>query len=213
MSITTGFVGGMGQVDFSKLEIYEAIRVVFMGRKDRMEALARSVVDEIQAVNEKMDLLSQLRDKLEAFLKEIKGGNPDDKAEDWNRDKIKSIEIPINDLMKKLGLEGGVDGITGLSPKGTKGQRTPIPPEQKTPNHDGIEIQGDGVVNGSATRGALEQLKAYAGSQNSNQSNLSQSLMLKAQSTTNKLTEASDALSSFQKTQNDTNRGIMANMR
>ena len=180
--------------------------LIQMVQGEKIKLMDAQLVDQVKAVQARNDQIAKLNNVLaglNSFNTQISGKDSGDKPGDWNADKIKQYELPLNDSILAA-------GITDLGFNSQTGQRTPGPGETRTGN-EGLLLTGTGVVSSATTKGEIEtaitKIKGMIDAESNNQ----QMDMLRLQSLNNKKNESVEILTTTQKKSNDSNYGIIRN--
>lgn len=208
--MNTSGVGSSLPIDVSQAIASGDIQTLIqMVQSERVKLLDQQLVDQVKAVQARNDQIAKLNDvlsKLTAFQGGIKGTDADSKIKDWNTDKIKQYELPLNDAILAAGIED-------LGFPSRTGQRTRLPGEENVPGGAGGPwVTGKQVVGGWTTKGeidaAITKVKGMIDAQSNNQ----QMDMLRLQSLNNKKNESIEILTNTQKKHTDSNSSIIRNI-
>src|SRR5690606_17509270 len=125
--------------------------LIQMIQGERVRLLDTQLVDQVKAVQARNDQIAKLNDvlsKLTAFQGAIDGTDAGSKVKDWGWDKVDSLEIPLNDAIKKA-------GITDLGLSGD-GRVTPEPGQSVDDGHGHVVRGQTNTCNGGTTKGQID---------------------------------------------------------
>lgn len=197
---------GVSQVQQSFLsgaiDVHTFLQIVM---SEKVKLMDEQLAIQVQAMQDRNQQLAKLNDvlaKLTAFQGAISGTDPGSKPKDWNVEKQKRLEIPLNDAIREAGIEDL--GFTG------RGQVTPRPGEKADGSAGGHMTEG--VANSGTTKGQVDAAIAKVKGLIDGESNNQQMDMIRLQSLNNKKNESIDTLTTTQKKHTDVSSGIIRNL-
>ncbi|MFD4840236.1 hypothetical protein ACFWP0_22240 [Achromobacter sp. NPDC058515] len=197
-----GAVGGVSLTNLQGMDLETALMMVQGERTKLLDAQLQTQIQEVQNRNESIAKLNEVMTSLNQALAQFKSGaSGTDKIPDWNSDKVKSIEVPLNDAIRAA-------GITDLGFTSRQGQLT-------NPDNPSATMlaTGTNIMQGSTTKGeidtAINKVKGMIDAMGNSQ----QMDMLRLQSLSNKRNEAFDVMTNFVKKMQDSRSSIIGNMR
>ncbi len=208
--MSTPGIGGSLPIDVSQAIASGDIQTLIqMIQGERVKLLDQQLVDQVKAVQARNDQIAKLNNVLSELTKfqgAIDGTDPGSKIKDWNTDKIKQYELPLNDAILAAGIED-------LGFPSRTGQRTRLPGEENLAGGEGgVWTTGKQAVGGWTTKGeidaAITKVKGLIDAESNNQ----QMDMLRLQSLNNKKNESIEILTNTQKKHTDANSNIIRNI-
>ena len=201
--------GGMSVngMDLSSMDIETAMMAV---QSQRTQLLDAQLADQIKAVQARNDQISKLNNVLSALTKAqgaFSGSSAGDTIKDWGKEKVASIEIPLNDAIRDAGV-----GDLGFTPRqGRISVDKDHPKSDDYPGH--VLAAASNIFQGATTKGEVDAAITKIKGMIDTQSNSQQMDMLRLQSLSNKRNEAFDVMTNFVKKMQDNRSSIIGNMR
>lgn len=196
-----GGIGGVSLQNLQSMDVETALMAVQQERTRLLDTQLQSQIQEVQNRNDMIAKLNTVLSALNSAAAQFKSGaSATDTIPDWNNDKVKAIEIPLNDAIKAAGL-----GDLGFTAR--QGRISNL-------GFDGHGAAGDtSIMQGGTTKGeidgAINKVKGMIDSAGNSQ----QMDMLRLQSMTNKRNEAFDVMTNFVKKMQESRSSIIGNMR
>lgn len=197
-----GAVGGVSLTNLQGMDLETALMMVQGERTKLLDAQLTTQIQEVQNRNQSIAKLNEVMSGLNKALAQFKSGaSGTDTIPDWNDDKVKSVEVPLNDAIRAA-------GITDLGFTSRQGQLTnPDNPPAR------MLATGTNIMQGDTTKGeidaAINKVKGMIDAMGNSQ----QMDMLRLQSLSNKRNEAFDVMTNFVKKMQDSRSSIIGNMR
>lgn len=198
----TGAVGGVAPMNLQSMDLETALMMVQQERTKLLDSQLQTQIQEVQNRNESIAQLNEVMTGLNKALAQFKSGaSGTDKIPDWNEEKVTSIEVPLNDTIRKAGL-------TDLGFTAREGQLTnPDNPPAR------MLATGTNIMQGATTKGEIETAINKVKGMIDGLGNTQQMDMLRLQSLSNKRNEAFDVMTNFVKKMQDSRSSIIGNMR
>ncbi|CAB3873244.1 MULTISPECIES: hypothetical protein [Achromobacter] len=197
-----GGVGAISLQNLQSMDIETALMAVQSERTKLLDTQLQAQIQEVQNRNEMIGKLNNVLNALNAAAGQFKAGaSGTDKIPDWNNDKVKAIEIPLNDAIKAAGL-----GDLGFTARQGRISNPSDPMGTVLP-------AATNIMQGATTKGevdaAINKVKGMIDAAGNSQ----QMDMLRLQSLTNKRNEAFDVMTNFVKKMQESRSSIIGNMR
>lgn len=197
-----GGIGGVSLQNLQSMDLETALMAVQQERTRLLDTQLQSQIQEVQNRNDMIAKLNTVLSALNSAAAQFKSGaSATDTIPDWNNDKVKAIEIPLNDAIKAAGL-GDLDFTArqGRISNPSDSMGTVLPAA--------TNIMQGGTTKGEID-GAINKVKGMIDSAGNSQ----QMDMLRLQSMTNKRNEAFDVMTNFVKKMQESRSSIIGNMR
>jgi hypothetical protein len=194
---------GVTPIDIEGMDITTAMLAVQSQRTQLLDQQIAVQIKEVQARNDKIAALNNVLAGLNKATAQFKSdAKPTDTIPDWNDDKVKSIEVPLNDSIQAAGL-----GDLGFTAR--QGQIT-------DPNNPGKTVvlpAGTNIMQGGTTKAELDAAVSKVKGMIDSVGNSQQMDMLRLQSMSGKRSEAFDTMTNFLKKDQDGKSSIIGNLR
>ncbi|WZB66631.1 hypothetical protein WJ971_00600 [Achromobacter xylosoxidans] len=100
-----GGIGGVSLQNLQSMDVETALMAVQQERTRLLDTQLQSQIQEVQNRNDMIAKLNTVLSALNSAAAQFKSGaSATDTIPDWNNDKVKAIEIPLNDAIKAAGL-------------------------------------------------------------------------------------------------------------
>ncbi|BEG77748.1 hypothetical protein U2261_22210 [Achromobacter xylosoxidans] len=197
-----GGIGGVSLQNLQSMDLETALMAVQQERTRLLDTQLQSQIQEVQNRNDMIAKLNTVLSALNSAAAQFKSGaSATDTIPDWNNDKVKAIEIPLNDAIKAAGLgDLGFTARQGRISNPSDSMGTVLPAA--------TNIMQGGTTKGEID-GAINKVKGMIDSAGNSQ----QMDMLRLQSMTNKRNEAFDVMTNFVKKMQESRSSIIGNMR
>lgn len=197
-----GGIGGVSLQNLQSMDLETALMAVQQERTRLLDTQLQSQIQEVQNRNDMIAKLNTVLSALNSAAAQFKSGaSATDTIPDWNNDKAKAIEIPLNDAIKAAGLgDLGFTARQGRISNPSDSMGTVLPAA--------TNIMQGGTTKGEID-GAINKVKGMIDSAGNSQ----QMDMLRLQSMTNKRNEAFDVMTNFVKKMQESRSSIIGNMR
>ncbi|CUK12649.1 hypothetical protein [Achromobacter xylosoxidans] len=197
-----GGIGGVSLQNLQSMDVETALMAVQQERTRLLDTQLQSQIQEVQNRNDMIAKLNTVLSALNSAAAQFKSGaSATDTIPDWNNDKVKAIEIPLNDAIKAAGLgDLGFTARQGRISNPSDSMGTVLPAA--------TNIMQGGTTKGEID-GAINKVKGMIDSAGNSQ----QMDMLRLQSMTNKRNEAFDVMTNFVKKMQESRSSIIGNMR
>lgn len=198
----SGGIGGVSLQNLQSMDVETALMAVQQERTRLLDTQLQSQIQEVQNRNDMIAKLNTVLSALNSAAAQFKSGaSATDTIPDWNNDKVKAIEIPLNDAIKAAGLgDLGFTARQGRISNPSDSMGTVLPAA--------TNIMQGGTTKGEID-GAINKVKGMIDSAGNSQ----QMDMLRLQSMTNKRNEAFDVMTNFVKKMQESRSSIIGNMR
>ncbi|CUJ31022.1 Uncharacterised protein [Achromobacter xylosoxidans] len=195
-------IGGVSLQNLQSMDLETALMAVQQERTRLLDTQLQSQIQEVQNRNDMIAKLNTVLSALNSAAAQFKSGaSATDTIPDWNNDKVKAIEIPLNDAIKAAGLgDLGFTARQGRISNPSDSMGTVLPAA--------TNIMQGGTTKGEID-GAINKVKGMIDSAGNSQ----QMDMLRLQSMTNKRNEAFDVMTNFVKKMQESRSSIIGNMR
>lgn len=201
MTVNNSGAPSLVQIPQGPIDVHTFLQLVLAQKVRLMDGQLEVQVKAMQDRNQQLAKLNDVLAKLTAFQGAISGTDPGSKPKDWDVEKQKRLEIPLNDAIREAGI--GDLGFTG------RGQVTPRPGEAADGPAGGHMT--DGVANSGTTKGQVDAALAKIKGLIDGESNNQQMDMIRMQSLNNKKNEALDMQTSSVKKHSDVSSNIIRN--
>lgn len=195
-------VSSVATVNLQSMDIETAMLAVQSERVRLLDSQLQTQIQEVQNRNVMIGKLNNVLNALNAAAGQFKAGaSGTDTIPDWDNEKVKAIEIPLNDAIAAAGVgdleftarDGRVSNPS--DPMGT------------------ILPAATNVMQGATTKGEIDSAINKVKGMIDAAGNTQQIDMLRLQSLTNKRNEAFDIMTNFVKKMQDSRSSILGNMR